>query len=328
MDASPPLSIPRLRLPRHSPHLAEEALTPVAGPSHNPNLLHADDDEDEDAESTPRMSSSAIDRHSPRVAAIPGLPTDNPTARLRALLSRVPNSPPNGNMPHASGSRPLIIPSGSEPESDFEPPHSIASASSFARESLKELFSHALRDPGNTPRKHGRPRRNSIDASEVEASPRVEVERASYKAKRRSLSDEEADKSSEYSHSLDWDTSSIFSPLVGNLNTSGRSLHISATSKFDALRQRLNRSSSVMPSLPQEQGTHTIFVAALTSYLIAFQRWSWICPCLHQTPVQIPPWSHHFRWIYLLILRHARQALPCAPSRCQSIWICSPVRSK
>ncbi|KAI0779939.1 hypothetical protein C8Q74DRAFT_1316376 [Fomes fomentarius] len=234
MDASPPFSIPRLRLPRHSPHFAEEALTPVAGPSHNPNLLHADDDEDEDAESTPRMSSSAIDKHSPRVTAIPGLPTDNPTARLRALLSRVPNSPPNGNTPHASGSRPLIIPSGSEPESDFEPPQSIASASSFARESLKELFSHALREPGNTPRKHGRPRRNSIDASEVEASPRVEVERASYKAKRRSLSDEEADKSR-------------------NLNTSGRSLHISATSQFDALRQRLNRSSSVMPSLPQEQ---------------------------------------------------------------------------
>ena len=197
MDASPPLSIPRLRLPRHSPQYRDQPLTPVAGPSHNPDLLHADDD-DEDAESTPRMSASAsLDRQSPRVTTSPGLPSDNPTARLRALLSRVPNSS-SGTTPHA---RPLVLPSSSEPESDFEPPHSM-STSTVARESLKELFSHALREPGNTPRKNGRPRRNSIDASEVEANPRAEEKRASYRVMRRSLSDEEADKSSEYKETV------------------------------------------------------------------------------------------------------------------------------
>ena len=161
------------------------------------DLLHASDD-DEDAESTPRMSAAAIsDKQSPRSTASPGLPADNPTARLRALLARVPNSP-NGATPQASSSRPPItLPSSSEPESDFEPPHSIGTSSSIARESLKELFSNALREPGNTPRKAGRPRRNSIDASDVDASISVDEERAKYKAKRRTFSDEEAEKSSE-----------------------------------------------------------------------------------------------------------------------------------
>ncbi|KAI0717281.1 hypothetical protein C8T65DRAFT_572149 [Cerioporus squamosus] len=225
MDASPPLAIPRLRLPRYSPQ--QQALSPIAGPSHHPDYLHADED-DEDAESTPRMSTSAIpDKSSPRSPATPGLPSE-PTARLRALLARVPHSP-NGATPHARP--PLILPSSSEPDSDFEPPHSTTTVSSFARESLKELFSHALREPGNTPRKNGRPRRNSIDTSEVEASPRVEEERARYKGKRRTLSDEEADKS----------------------NSSEKSQHSSAASTFAALKQRLDQSTSAMPPLSQAQ---------------------------------------------------------------------------
>ncbi|TBU41383.1 hypothetical protein BD309DRAFT_276689 [Dichomitus squalens] len=228
MDASPPLSIPRLRLPRYSPQHSDQALTPVAGPSHrlDRDHLHASDD-DEDAESTPRMSAAAIpDKQSPRSAASPGLPASNPTARLRALLARVPNSP----NAHASSSRPPITLPSSEPESDFEPPHSIPTSSSIARDSLKELFSNALREPGNTPRKAGRPRRNSIDASEVETSMSVEEERAKYKARRRTLSDEEAEKS-----------------------TSGRSTRSPAASAFDALRQRLNQSTSAMPSLSHDQ---------------------------------------------------------------------------
>ena len=197
MDASPPLSIPRLRLPRYSPQHGDQALTPVAGPSHRTDhdLLHASDD-DGDAESTPRMSAAAIsDKQSPRSTASPGLPADNPTARLRALLARVPNSP-NGATPQSSRP-PITLLSSSEPESDFEPPHSVGTSSSIARESLKELFSNALREPGNTPRKAGRPRRNSIDASDVDASMSVDEERAKYKAKRRTFSDEEAEKSSE-----------------------------------------------------------------------------------------------------------------------------------
>ncbi|KAH9858548.1 hypothetical protein C2E23DRAFT_864453 [Lenzites betulinus] len=193
MDASFPPVVPRLRISRFSPQANHETLTPVAGPSHNPELLHADDD-DEDAESTPRMSTSAIPGgHSPRTGASQGLPMDTPAARLRALLSRVPNTPDSAP-PHASSSRQPVLPPNSEPDSDFEPPYSTVTTSSIARESLKEIFSRALRDPGNTPRK-GKQRRNSIDASEVEASPRVEEERAKYKWKRRSLSDEEAEKS-------------------------------------------------------------------------------------------------------------------------------------
>jgi hypothetical protein len=59
------------------------------------------------------------------------------------------------------------------------------------------LFTHALRDPGDTPRKDVR--RNSIDLSEVEDTPRsgrVMEERARNKGKRMSFSDEELDKSS------------------------------------------------------------------------------------------------------------------------------------
>lgn len=190
-----PISVPRLRLPRYSPQHSDQALTPIAGPSQNPNFLHTDDGDDDDADSTPRMTASEV-RFSPRSAVTAGLPpADNPTARLRALLARVPNAP-NGATPQVSSSRPMSFPSGSEPDSDFEPPLSMVTTSSIARESLKELFSHALREPGNTPRKVSRPRRNSIDGSEVEASPLVDEERVRHKAKRRVYSDEEADKSS------------------------------------------------------------------------------------------------------------------------------------
>ncbi|KDQ57661.1 hypothetical protein JAAARDRAFT_92325, partial [Jaapia argillacea MUCL 33604] len=118
-------------------------------------------------------------------------PVDTPAARLRALLARVPNS---GN----SKSSPPYPPAPASPtelESDFDPPNPGPPTPSFARESLKELFSKALRDPGDTPQK-GRRRRNSIDLSEVEGSPRlnnVELENTKNKNKRGSLSDEEVE---------------------------------------------------------------------------------------------------------------------------------------
>jgi hypothetical protein len=86
----------------------------------------------------------------------------------------------------------------SDRESDFEPPPKWTNTSTTsARESLRSLFTHALRDPGDTPRKDAR--RNSIDSSEAEDSPRndrVIQERARNKGKRMSFSDEELDKSS------------------------------------------------------------------------------------------------------------------------------------
>ncbi|KAH9961259.1 hypothetical protein BC827DRAFT_1203507 [Russula dissimulans] len=124
---------------------------------------------------------------------------DTPAARLRALLAQVPNT--------SSASRTQLLhePSPSLPsdrESDFDPPPRWSSnlSTSSARESLRSLFTHALRSPGDTPRKDVR--RNSIDLSEVEDSPRndrVMQERARNKGKRKSFSDgeDESDLSSQ-----------------------------------------------------------------------------------------------------------------------------------
>ena len=191
MDFSPSLpSIPRLRLTRHSQHSPQDddnSRTPTAGPSR----LHTLHDESEDTDATPRL---AVSSSLPSVYAVT---EDTPASRLRALLAQVPNT--------SSASRAQLLhePTPSLPsdrESDFEPPprwsNSNVSTSS-ARESLRSLFVHALRDPGDTPRKAVR--RNSIDLSEVEDSPRndrVIQERARNKGERMSFSDEELDMSS------------------------------------------------------------------------------------------------------------------------------------
>ncbi|KAH9079174.1 hypothetical protein EDB83DRAFT_2341102 [Lactarius deliciosus] len=90
-------------------------------------------------------------------------------------------------------------PLSSDRDSDFDPPPKWANSSttSSARENLKSLFTHTLRDPGDTPRKDAR--RNSIDSSEVEDSPRIDrviQERSRYKSKRTSFSDKELETSS------------------------------------------------------------------------------------------------------------------------------------
>jgi len=193
MEASLLRPPPRLRISRHPP---DTVSTPVAGPSRlSPQMnTHENNEDDEDAESTPRMPSASMDveKTSPHTAASTPLPADTPAARLRALLARFPNT---STTPHASSSRLPEPATPSEPDSDLDPPYSTLATPSIARESLKELFSHALRDPGNTPQK-GRARRNSIGTGEVGPSPRierVEKERAKNKGKRRSMSDEEAD---------------------------------------------------------------------------------------------------------------------------------------
>ena len=191
MDFSPSLpSIPRLRITRHSqlsPLDDDLSRTPVAGPSR----LHVLQDESEDTDATPRLTVSST------LPSVYAVTEDTPAARLRALLAQVPNT--------SSVSRTQLLheppPSlPSDRESDFEPPPRWANSSTnstSARESLRSLFTHALRDPGDTPRKDVR--RNSIDLSEVEDTPRsgrVMEERARNKGKRMSFSDEELDKSS------------------------------------------------------------------------------------------------------------------------------------
>jgi hypothetical protein len=85
--------------------------------------------------------------------------------------------------------------SPSEVESDFDPPNEVLSNTpSMARESLKDIFSRALREPGNTPQKEkGQRRRNSIDLSEVDSTPMLQPENGRNRGKRRSLSDDEVD---------------------------------------------------------------------------------------------------------------------------------------
>jgi hypothetical protein len=99
--------------------------------------------------------------------------SDNPAAVLRALLSRLPAHPPSPTESHALSGQ------GSteqERESDYDTLSESNVAPSIAQESLKHIFSNALRDPGNTPQK-ARRKRNSIDSSEVEGNPRIEKER-------------------------------------------------------------------------------------------------------------------------------------------------------
>lgn len=181
---------PRLRVSRQSNDASNATMsTPHAGPSRLPELtqlidVHLSDldgpySNDDDRQSTPKMT------FAPSLAS--SSPVDTPAARLRALLSRVPTRSPTTPLP-------LTRSSPSELESDYEAPESPRPPPSVARESLKDIFSRALRDPGDTPQKATR-RRNSIDMSEVESSPRVEKERTKNKGKRKSLSDDEVENS-------------------------------------------------------------------------------------------------------------------------------------
>jgi serine/arginine repetitive matrix protein 2 len=186
MDSS--LSVPRLRVTRHSHHSPLDdhlSRTPIAGPSR----LHAQNDDSEDTEATPRV---------PVISTLPStfaVTEDTPAARLRALLAQVPNTT-SVSRTQLLHEPPPSLPS--DRESDFEPPPRWANASSSSvRESVRSLFVHALRDPGDTPRKGAR--RNSIDSSGVEDSPRIDwvmQERSRNKGKRTSFSDEELDMSS------------------------------------------------------------------------------------------------------------------------------------
>ncbi|KAJ7078883.1 hypothetical protein B0H15DRAFT_527939 [Mycena belliarum] len=205
-----PQPVPRLRLSRQPLSVAADRLAlheeSHAGPSRPRDSpaggLNGDAVEDEDRLPTPKGHPNS--NTSPPAEA---------AARLRALLTRFPNET------RTPVARPV---SPSEVDSDFDPPRFSPATPSIYKESLKDVFSRALRDPGDTPIKN-RPRRNSIDTSEVEASPRVR-ERAKNKGKRKSLSDEEVDKPSRSSQ------------------RSEASFRSSQAATFDILRERLANS--------------------------------------------------------------------------------------
>ncbi|KAG8213993.1 hypothetical protein J3R82DRAFT_10743 [Butyriboletus roseoflavus] len=145
------------------------------------------------------------------------VPADTPAARLRALLAREPRPPRD--------TTPVFPPApSSEADSAAEPARFGSSTSSVTRESLKDIFSRALREPGDTPQK-GRLRRNSFDGSSMEITPVVDRDRGQRRAARRSLSDEEAEKPKS-NRQLD------------------SSLRLSTATTFDTLRARLMSSHS------------------------------------------------------------------------------------
>ena len=233
-SGTPSSVVPRLRISRHSPKYDDGLDTPQAGPCRTPFMTdmgsHNENDDGGDTQSTPRLPIKLIPSESTS-AMQSATPTETPAARLRALLSRVPNSPSNFR------EFPATPAPASDRDSDIEPPQS-GTTPSIARESLKDLFTRALRDPGDTPQKDRR-RRNSIDVSEVDASPRVQKERAKNKGKRRSLSNEEADKSSSTCHKYNIQTMR-FKQSTG----SGTSLRSSQAATFDILRERLTNSQT------------------------------------------------------------------------------------
>jgi serine/arginine repetitive matrix protein 2 len=151
------LPIPRLRLTRlgSNPQLADGGMSksPVAGPSRSsPRHDNSENDDEGDPRSlaTPILTSTTLpttssSHYSDQRDAL----GDTPASRLRALLSRLPND----SSSKASEKAPAPP---SDLDSDFDPPRFSPTTPSVVRESLKDLFSHALRD---TPKK-GRRRRN------------------------------------------------------------------------------------------------------------------------------------------------------------------------
>lgn len=199
MDSTTPAQ-PRLRIPRQSalsPWSGSDHYlqVPQAGPSRLSPQMNAFDalGEDDDSQATPRVPTRP-QLETPSDATPSNSVFQTGSARLRAILakeneheqtSRRPSSPPPPRRRYDSMS---------DMESDFESPHATVAQSQHL-ESLKEIFTkfHADTTPRNR-RSSGR--RNSIDLSEVEDSPRVErvrEERAMHKGKRRSASDEEAE---------------------------------------------------------------------------------------------------------------------------------------
>jgi len=170
--------------------------TPVAGFSSAPSQFNIVDEED-DNQPTPRMPPKAIPSPSSSygpnfdfgASTSSATPSDTPAARLRALLARSSDSP-NGKYSHTRSFAPPVEAGTGIVPSRFTPATPI-----IIRDSLKDLFSHARREPGDTPQK-SRPRRSSFDSSEMDITPVVSREREQHKGKRKSLSDDEVDKPS------------------------------------------------------------------------------------------------------------------------------------
>lgn len=262
---------PRLRLFRRSssPGVPDGGAekTPQPAPSSTRSLFSAIHDE-EDEFPTPRMHPKPIAslNPDPTPASFPTpssatpVPADTPAARLRALLAREPR-PPRDTTPVPPPA------SSSEADSDAEPARFGSSTSSVTRENLKDIFSRALREPGDTPQK-GRLRRNSFDGSPMDITPVVDRDRGQRRAARRSLSDEEAEKPST------WPFHTILASLRPRAPESNRKpnpfFRLSTATTFDTLRARLVSSQSqLMDQNPPEALYDRTLSSTFSSHLFS-----------------------------------------------------------
>ena len=196
MDTTPPYPTARRRITRTVPGPNESTSTASslqAGPSRLPDLtqlvdvnysaLNQNYDTESDDVSTPRVP---ISNHKPPLAS-----GETPAARLRALNSLIRDNTAVTSVPPPP---PQEADSTAEYDSDFDMGESINATASMARESLRDIFSRALRPPGGTPQKQHK-RRNSIDASDLESSVNTEQGKSKRRGQRKSLSDEEVENS-------------------------------------------------------------------------------------------------------------------------------------
>ncbi|KAG5220082.1 hypothetical protein IMY05_C4685000500 [Salix suchowensis] len=155
---------------------------------------------------------------------------DTPAARLRALMSSTSSKFPQSTPPPPPKSPSLL-------DSDLETPHIVGRDKSSVAD-VKQIFSFALREPGDTPQKT-RARRNSIDGSEVDGSPMKSRD----KGKRKSLSDEEVDNGKLTCARAKQSYMTSQTVLV--------SLRSSlATTTFNNLREKLEKSRSQLKNMP------------------------------------------------------------------------------
>lgn len=236
MDTPSTLLRPRLRLFRRSPD-GDETPQPARPP------FHDDNDDDGDEFPTPRILPKPIANST----------AETPAARLRALLAREPRSPRATTPPPAPSS---------EADSAVGPPRFGSSTSSVARDSLRDIFSRALREPGDTPQK-GRPRRNSFDGSSMEITPVVERDRGQRRAARRSLSDEEAEKPSTLPSQIILTFSEHYLPESNQ--RVDPSFRLSTAITFDTLRERLASSRSQLVDQNPPDALYNRTLSTITS---------------------------------------------------------------
>ncbi|KAF9528555.1 hypothetical protein CPB83DRAFT_766647 [Crepidotus variabilis] len=206
---------------------------------------------------------------------------ENPAAVLRALLSRLPPNRDNDEdmetptrlnpMPNAIANDNERYPF--EKDSDYEV-ETASATHSVAQSSLKDIFSKALREPGDTPRKDrsalangsasrnrtaGRRRRSSIGASEVEETPRI-AESMTLKGKRKSMSEDELEHLIREWCLLSYTPRGLKRSCVGSPDKSKtRSRVLPQTLTKEFLRERFG-SSSNSPTKPlAAAGRRTLF---------------------------------------------------------------------